>query len=223
MVADIARIRDFRDTAGSACTIEVGISTAFGCTVQGVVEPDEVLRLLQAALDAGAERVGLADTVGYADPLHVGYADPLHVGYADPLHVGYADPLHVGYADPLHFGRLFAQAGALAGDKLNCGHFHDTRGLGLANTMAAWATGISRFDTCLGGIGGCPHAPGASGNVATEDAAYLFASMGVATGVDFDALIAVRAQLAQWLDGEPLHGNIWRVGLPKTMFDLTTQ
>ena len=94
--------------------------------------------------------------------------------------------------------------------------------MGMANTMAAWATGISRFDTCLGGIGGCPHAPGASGNVATEDAAYLFASMGVATGVDFDALIALRAQLAQWLDGEPLHGNIWRAGLPKTMFELTT-
>ena len=93
-----------RDAAGSACTIEVGISTAFGCTVQGVVEPDEVLRLLQAALDAGAERVGLADTVGYADPLHV--------------------------------GRLFAQARALAGDKLNCGHFHDTRSLGLANVIA---------------------------------------------------------------------------------------
>ena len=128
MVADIARIRDLRDAAGSAGTIEVGISTAFGCTIQGVVEPDEVLRLLQAALDAGAERVGLADTVGYADPLHVGYADPLHVGYADPL--------HVGYADPLHFGRLFAQARALAGDKLNCGHFHDTRSLGLANVIA---------------------------------------------------------------------------------------
>ena len=190
MVADIARIRDLRDAAGSACILEVGISTAFGCTIQGVVEPDEVLRLLQAALDAGAERVGLADTVGYADPLHV--------------------------------GRLFAQARALAGARLNCGHFHDTRGLGLANVVAAWQAGVSRFDTCLGGIGGCPHAPGASGNVATEDAAYLFASMGVATGVDFDALIALRAQLAQWLDGEPLHGNIWRAGLPKTLLAKAT-
>ena len=88
--------------------------------------------------------------------------------------------------------------------------------------MAAWATGNSRFDTCLGGIGGCPHAPGASGNVATEDAAYLFASMGVVTGEDFDALIALRAQLARWLDGEPLHGNIWRAGLPKTLLAKAT-
>ena len=94
--------------------------------------------------------------------------------------------------------------------------------MGMANTMAAWATGISRFDTCLGGIGGCPLAPGASGNVATEDAAYLFSGMGVATGLDFDALIAVRAQLAQWLDGEPLHGSIWRAGLPKTLLAKAT-
>ena len=72
VVADIARIRDLRDAAALTCILEVGISTAFGCTIQGVVEPDEVLRLLQAELDAAAERVGLADTVGYADPLHVG-------------------------------------------------------------------------------------------------------------------------------------------------------
>ncbi len=78
-------------------------------------------------------------------------------------------------------------------------------------------SGVRRFDACLGGIGGCPHAPGASGNVATEDVAYLFASMGVPTGLDFDALIALRAQLARWLEGEPLHGTIARAGLPRTM------
>ncbi len=76
--------------------------------------------------------------------------------------------------------------------------------------------GIRRFDACTGGIGGCPHAPGASGNVATEDLAYLFASMGVPTGLDFKALIALRGQIAQWLDGEPLYGAIWRAGLPRT-------
>jgi hydroxymethylglutaryl-CoA lyase len=82
---------------------------------------------------------------------------------------------------------------------------------------AAWQTGVRRFDACLAGIGGCPHAPGASGNVATEDVAYLFASMGVPTGLDVDALIALRARVAGWLDGEPLHGTIARAGLPKTM------
>jgi hydroxymethylglutaryl-CoA lyase len=185
VVAEIARIRAARDAAASACEIEVGISTAFGCTIQGHVDPAEVLRLVQAALDAGADRVGLADTVGYADPLMV--------------------------------GRLFEQAARIAGDRLACGHFHDTRGLGMANVFAAWQTGVRRFDASLAGIGGCPHAPGASGNVATEDVAYLFASMGVSTGIDFDRLLALRRQVAGWLDGETLHGSLWRAGLPKTI------
>jgi hydroxymethylglutaryl-CoA lyase len=77
--------------------------------------------------------------------------------------------------------------------------------------------GITRFDACLGGIGGCPHAPGASGNVATEDLAYMLASMDIETGQDFDALLTLRAKLAQWLEGEALHGTLWRAGLPKTM------
>jgi hydroxymethylglutaryl-CoA lyase len=185
VVADIARIRAARDAAASSCRIEVGISTAFGCTIQGRVDPAEVLRLVQAALDAGADRIGLADTVGYADPLMV--------------------------------GRLFEQAARIAGDRLACGHFHDTRGLGMANVFAAWQTGVRRFDASLAGIGGCPHAPGASGNVATEDVAYLFASMGVATGIDFDQLLALRHKVAGWLDGETLHGSVWRAGLPKTI------
>jgi hydroxymethylglutaryl-CoA lyase len=185
VITEIARIRAERDASGSRCEIEVGMSTAFGCTIQGRVEEAEVLRLLQAALDAGAERVGLADTVGYADPLQV--------------------------------ARLFEKGFALVGERLACGHFHDTRGLGLANVYAAWQTGVRRFDACLGGIGGCPHAPGASGNVATEDVAYLFASMGVSTGLDFDALLALRTRVAQWLEGEALHGSIARAGLPKTM------
>ena len=189
VVAEIARIRDLRDAKASKCLIEVGISTAFGCTLQGKVESAEVLRLLRAVLDAGVDRVGLADTVGYADPSMV--------------------------------KSLFVQALAIAGDRLNCGHFHDTRGLGMANVYAAWQTGITRFDACLAGIGGCPYAPGASGNVSTEDVVYMFASMGVSTGQDFDRLIALRAKVAQWLEGEALHGSLWRAGLPKTMLATT--
>ena len=184
-VAEIARIRAARDAAGSKCVIEVGISTAFGCTIQGRVDPAEVLRLLEAAIDAGAGRAGLADTVGYADPAMV--------------------------------RTLFAQAYRRVGERLTCGHFHDTRGLGMANVYAAWQEGATRFDACLAGIGGCPHAPGASGNVATEDVVYLFSSMGVDTGQDFDRLIALRATLAGWLEGETLHGTLWRAGLPRTM------
>jgi hydroxymethylglutaryl-CoA lyase len=189
VVAEIVRIRAARDAAGSRTRIEVGISTAFGCTIQGHVAISEVLRLVGAVLDAGVDCVSLADTVGYADPAMV--------------------------------RSLFAQVRAVAGDKLTAAHFHDTRGLGLANAYAALESGITRFDACLGGIGGCPHAPGASGNVTTEDLAYMLASMGIETGLDFDKLIALRAKLARWLQGETLHGALWRAGLPRTMKEVT--
>jgi hydroxymethylglutaryl-CoA lyase len=185
VVAEIVRIRAARDAAGSQTRIEVGMSTAFGCTIQGHVAPTEVVRLVGAVLDAGVDCVSLADTVGYADPAMV--------------------------------RSLFTQVRAVAGDRLTAAHFHDTRGLGLTNAYAALECGITRFDACLGGIGGCPHAPGASGNVATEDLAYMLESMGIATGLDFDRLLALRSKLAQWLQGETLHGTLWRAGLPKTM------
>lgn len=185
VVAEIGRIRAARDAAGSRTLLEVGISTAFGCTIQGRVEERDVVQLVQAVLDAGAERVSLADTVGYADPLMV--------------------------------SRLLEKVLRVAGDRLDTAHFHDTRGLGLANCYAALQMGMRRLDACLGGIGGCPHAPGASGNVATEDLAYLLASMGIETGLDFEALVSLRGRLAGWLDGETLHGSLWRAGLPRTM------
>ena len=185
VVAEVGRIRAARDAAGSRTLLEVGISTAFGCTIQGRVEEDDVVRLVQAVLDAGAEQVSLADTVGYADPAHV--------------------------------SRLVEKVLKVAGNRLETAHFHDTRGMGMANCFAALQLGIRRLDACLGGIGGCPHAPGASGNVATEDLAYMLASMGIETGLDFDKLIALRGKLAGWLEGEALHGSLWRAGLPKTM------
>ena|SRR5437868_4665637 len=184
VVAEVARIRAERDAAGSTTLIEGGIGTAFGCTIQGRVEPDEVLRCMQALLDAGADRVSIADTVGYAGPAAV--------------------------------RALFERARRVAGDRFFCGHFHDTRGLALANVYAALETGVARFDATLAGIGGCPHAPGASGNAASEDLAFMLADMGIDTGIDLPALLALRAKVARWLDGESLHGALWRAGLPKT-------
>jgi len=184
VVSEIGAIVQARRARASNIRIEVGLSTALGCTIQGRVEVDEVLRLLKAVLALGVDRVGIADTVGYADPRQV--------------------------------GELFAKAREVAGGKLACGHFHDTRGLGMANVMAALQSGETRFDACLAGIGGCPHAPGASGNVATEDLVYLMGSMGIATDVDWDALMTLRAQVAQWLAGECLNGSIAQAGLPKT-------
>jgi hydroxymethylglutaryl-CoA lyase len=184
VVAELGRIRAARDASGRKTLIEGGVGTAFGCTLQGEVKPDEVLRLMQALLDAGADRVSLADTVGYADPKAV--------------------------------NRLFEQALRLAGDRFCCGHFHDTRGLALANVVAALQLGVRRFDASLAGIGGCPHAPGASGNAASEDLAFMLEAMGVHTGINLPALLALRARVAEWLPGEPLHGSLWRAGLPKT-------
>jgi hydroxymethylglutaryl-CoA lyase len=184
VVAELGRIRAARDASGRKTLIEGGVGTAFGCTNQGEVQPAEVLRLMQALLDAGADRVSLADTVGYADPASV--------------------------------GRLFEQALKIAGERFCCGHFHDTRGLALANVLAALQLGVARFDASLAGIGGCPHAPGASGNAATEDLAFMLEAMGIATGLDLHALLALRGQVAGWLEGEPTHGSLWRAGLPGT-------
>ena len=184
VVAEVARMRALRDAAGSRTLIEGGIGTAFGCTIQGRVEPSEVLRCMQALLDAGADRVSIADTVGYAGPAAV--------------------------------QTLFEQARAMAGERFCCGHFHDTRGLALANVYAALQTGVARFDATLAGIGGCPHAPGASGNAASEDLAFMLADAGIATGIDLRQLLALRHKVAGWLEGERLHGTLWRAGLPKT-------
>lgn len=184
VVAELGRIRAARDASGKKTLIEGGVGTAFGCTIQGRVDETEVLRLMQALLDAGADRVSLADTVGYADPASV--------------------------------SRLFEKALRIAGDRFCCGHFHDTRGLALVNVHAALQLGVSRFDASLAGIGGCPHAPGASGNASTEDLAFMLEAMGIDTGLDIPALLALRAKVAEWLQGEPTHGTLWRAGLPKT-------
>ncbi|RQR33315.1 hydroxymethylglutaryl-CoA lyase [Burkholderia sp. Bp9142] len=183
VVAEVARIRAERDASGSTTLIEGGIGTAFGCTIQGRVSPDDVLRYMQALLDAGADYVSIADTVGYAGPRAV--------------------------------RELFGKARQIAGERLWCGHFHDTRGLALANVYAALETGVGRFDASLAGIGGCPHAPGASGNAATEDLAFMLSNMDIPTGIDIPALLALRSKVACWLDGETLHGTLWRAGLPK--------
>lgn len=183
VVQELGRIRAARDASGKKTLIEGGVGTAFGCTIQGEVKTAEVLRLMQALLDSGADRVSLADTVGFADPASV--------------------------------SRLFEQALKIAGDRFCCGHFHDTRGLALANVHAALQLGIERFDCSLAGIGGCPHAPGASGNVATEDLAFMLAAMGIDSGIDIEQLLQLRQQVVSDLQGEPTHGALWRAGVPE--------
>ena len=162
--------------------IEGAVSTAFGCTMQGAVPEDDVVRI--AALLAGfCDGVALADTVGYANPAQV--------------------------------RRVFSRVKKTIGDKLEGAHFHNTRGLGLANALAAYEEGVRAFDSSLGGLGGCPFAPGASGNVITEDLVFMFEAMGVSTGVDLDKLMVARRLMVDVLPQEQTYGHFALAGVPK--------
>jgi hydroxymethylglutaryl-CoA lyase len=120
-----------------------------------------------------------------------------------------------GYAEPRQVRRLFRKLQAAFGDRAGGAHFHNTRGQGLANVVAALDVGVTTFDSSQGGIGGCPYAPGASGNIVTEDLVFLLESMGLDTGVDIERLLAARSIVAQSLAGEPLYGMVPDAGLPK--------
>ncbi len=119
-----------------------------------------------------------------------------------------------GMANPAQTRRLFTRLIGEIGDKCGAAHMHNTRGLGLANNLAAFEAGVRTFDSSLCGLGGCPHAPGASGNVATEDLVFMFEAMGVRTGIDLEQLIAARAIVARALPGVPLYGMLAAAGLP---------
>jgi hydroxymethylglutaryl-CoA lyase len=182
MVAEVRHIVALRNTHSPATRVEVGMSTAFGCTLQGAVPEADVLHLAEALAAAGVDEVGLSDTSGMANPAQV--------------------------------RRLFASLRTALGDKAGAAHMHNTRGLGLANCLAAYEAGVTTFDSSQGGLGGCPYAPGASGNVVTEDLVFMFEAMGVNTGVDIEQLMAARAALRLGLPGEPLYGLVPDAGLP---------
>lgn len=129
---------------------------------------------------------------------------------ADELMI--ADP--VGYADPALVRRVFKAVRAEVGTLPPAAHFHDTRGTGLANVLAALECGITRFDASLAGLGGCQFAPGASGNVVMEDLCFMLDAMGVSTGIDIQQLLAVRQVVAQQLQDMPLCGAVAKAGLP---------
>ncbi|ODT89838.1 hydroxymethylglutaryl-CoA lyase [Phenylobacterium sp. SCN 70-31] len=127
--------------------------------------------------------------------------------------VGLSDT--TGYANPAEVGRLVKLIrGVVGDDKLTGIHLHNTRGLGLANVVAALNAGLDTIDSSLGGIGGCPFAPGASGNIVTEDLAFMLEAMGLRTGVDLDKLLAVRKIVTDVLPDEPMYGFVPDAGLP---------
>ncbi|HEX6441329.1 MAG TPA: hydroxymethylglutaryl-CoA lyase [Stellaceae bacterium] len=121
----------------------------------------------------------------------------------------------VGYGNPAAIGRVFRKVIADVAPLPVAAHFHDTRGLGLANVLAAFAAGCRAFDASLGGLGGCPYAPGATGNIVIEDTVFLFESMGVETGIDLEKLARPRQIVARALPEVTLYGAIAKAGLPR--------
>lgn len=127
--------------------------------------------------------------------------------------VGLSDT--TGYANPAQVKRLFKALRAELGARAGGAHFHNTRGQGLANVVAALEADVATFDASQGGLGGCPYAPGATGNIVTEDLVFLLESMGLDTGIDMNGLLAARDALQEGLPGEPLYGHVPDAGLPK--------
>jgi hydroxymethylglutaryl-CoA lyase len=183
MVAEVRSIVALRNDIAPSVKIEAGISTAFGCTIQGEVKEDDVVWMATQLIETGVDEAGLSDTTGMANPAQV--------------------------------RRLFNKVRAAIGGKTGAAHMHNTRGLGLANCLAAYDVGVRTFDASLGGLGGCPYAPGASGNVVTEDLVFMFEAMGVRTGIDIEKLIAAREPLKAGLPGEAVYGMTPEAGLPK--------
>ncbi len=147
--------------------------------------------------------VPVAEVVRYAAALAEAGADELII------------PDTVGYANPALVRKVFKAVLAEVGTLPVAAHFHDTRGTGLANLLAALDCGVRAFDASLGGLGGCPFAPGATGNIVMEDAAYMLEAMGVDTGIDLSALLEVRGVLQRALPDATLYGGLARAGLPR--------
>jgi hydroxymethylglutaryl-CoA lyase len=164
--------------------LEGGLSTAFGCTYEGVVPADKVVRLAEQLCEIGCDEVGLADSVGFANPAQV--------------------------------RDLVVRVRSVTGKERFAGlHLHNTRGLGLANVVAGLEVDVDTFDSSMAGIGGCPFAPGATGNIVTEDLVFMLEAMGLNTGVELEKLLAAREILAAAVPNEELYGYVPAAGLPR--------
>jgi hydroxymethylglutaryl-CoA lyase len=175
-ISALAEVIRFVD---SRIPINVSLSTAFGCPMEGDVPQSIVEHYVQRFADLGVRGVSICDTTGMAHPAQVSkMAEDLQRKF---------DSVQLTF------------------------HFHNTRGMGLANILAAVQSGITRFDGSLGGLGGCPYAPGASGNISSEDAIHMLDAMGYETGIDLDALLAIAKQLPQ-IVGHGVPGQVVKAG-----------
>lgn len=163
----------------SGVAISGGVATAFGCPFEGDVEPDAVLRVVDALVNMGANSINLGDTTGMATP-------PIVTTIVNSVRKRFPElPLSL--------------------------HFHNTRGLGLVNVMAGLELGIDRYESSIGGLGGCPFAPGASGNVSTEDLVYMLDELGIESGASLAGLINA-ARLVEMRFGRSLPGQVMKAG-----------
>lgn len=160
-------------------TLQLIVSTAWGCPYEGDVPVDRVLRVADAGIAAGADSLAYGDTTGMATP---------------PRVTALVDGTRSRHPD---VSLLL--------------HFHNTRGTGLANVYAALQLGVTEFDAAVAGLGGCPYAPGASGNIATEEVVAMLDDMGVETGVDIESLLEVAAYAEQMV-GHPAPSQVLRAG-----------
>jgi len=183
-VAEVARMVAWTQAQARPMTVIAACSTAFGCSIDGVVPTASVVAVAEGLAEAGADGVMLCDTVGYANPAQI--------------------------------KEVVRAVRAAIGETLFGLHLHDTCGLGIANALAGVEEGIRNFDACQGGLGGCPYAPGASGNIVMEDLVFMLESMGLHTGVDLGKLLEARALLREGLPDEPLHGQLPKAGIPRT-------
>jgi hydroxymethylglutaryl-CoA lyase len=172
-------LREVIEFISGRIPINVSLSTAFGCPMEGDVPQDVVINYVSRFDNLGVRGVTICDTTGMAQPVQV-------TKMIDALHK--------------QFKHLQLTM-----------HFHNTRGMGLANILASVQSGITRFDGSLGGLGGCPYAPGASGNVCSEDAIHMVDAMGYDTGIDVDALLAIAKRLPQ-IVGHDVPGQVAKAG-----------
>ncbi len=162
------------------------ISTAFGCSLEGDISEAAVCRVARGYAEAGANEIGLADTVGYGTPKMIKQI----------------------------VGAVQQEIGAGMTLRL---HLHDTLGAGLANAVAGLEAGIRRFDASVSGLGGCPFAPGARGNIVTEDLVFLLERLGLSTGIDLDRLMQTREILSRHIPAKHLTGHLHEAGIPKAL------
>ena len=179
---ELIEIIDYNNKLEKRSKIGLAISTSFGCSIEGRVSPNKVLKIVEKVCQFGVDEVNIADTVGYANPQNVNY--------------------------------LFKHVIEIAGKDKTFAHFHDTRGLGMANVVTALELGVRKFDSSLCGLGGCPFAPGASGNIPTEDLIYLMKTLGISTGINLNSLLDLCKFIKEWFPQEKLEGKILKAGLP---------